>query len=50
MKEKITVFISEAGYADLQARLAQGDPSAIAASQSFDFRILPKLECREWGV
>lgn len=50
MQEKITVFISEAGYADLQARLAQGDPSAIAASQAFDFRILSKLECKEWGV
>ena len=50
MQEKITVYISEAGYADLQARLAQGDPSAIAASQAFDLRILSELECKEWGL
>ena len=50
MQEKITVFISEAGYADLKASLAQGDPSSIAASQEFDFRILSKLDCKEWGL
>lgn len=50
MQEKITVFISEEGYSDLQARLAQGDLIAISASQAFDFRILSKLERKEWGL
>lgn len=50
MQEKITVFISEEGYADLQERLAQGDPIAIASIQVFDFRILSKLYCKEWWL
>ena len=50
MPEKITVYITKEGYAELMSRLVKGEPDAIAAQHAFNFRVLSGLDCKEWGM